>query len=341
MEKLDFTLEELQQLESLLECSAKISNIIDSLYILDITEQKESSQYEIKLQELKQAIDNENKTYQTANLSYQQCLKYSKLLSSQTNISIFDDKAPTSIKHYNNRIFKRVINILITLVQNNPDFHQNIISNSLLIDSNTENTNTIQNSFTKGLSNSFKVQLSLNDDINSMFLSILESYIPQSKYQQELTKVKYTLATTHKSLEQLILENKFNIPNTIYLGSQLMNELFQESQLSYEIIRFAELKTKAKIEINKIIEITDNEYLKDSTKIDSIISNCYLRALLSLMKDEEVENLEQEFKIKTQQPEYLYKHINDQISENMILSCFQSSKYDKKRTRVLTTKTNL
>ena len=340
MERLDFTLEELHQLETLLECSSKISNIIDSLYILDITEQKESSQYEIKLQELKQAIDNENKTYQTANLSYQQCLKYSKLLSSQTNIPIFDDKAPTSIKHYRHRIFKRVINILMTLVQNNSSFHQNIISNSLLIDSNTDNTNTIQNSFTKGLSNSFKVQLSLNDDINSMFLSILESYIPQSEYQQELIKVKYTLATTHKSLEQLILENKFNIPNTIYLGAQLMNELFQESQLSYEIIRFAELKTKTKIEINKIIEITDKEYLKDSIKIDSIISNCYIRALLSLMKDEDIENLEQEFKTKTQQPEYLYKHINDQISENMILSCFQSSKYDKKRTRVLTTKIN-
>ena len=48
MKTLHFNYNELLQLEILLEASAKISNIIDNLYILDINEQKESSQYEIK-----------------------------------------------------------------------------------------------------------------------------------------------------------------------------------------------------------------------------------------------------------------------------------------------------
>ena len=210
MEKLNFNYDELLQLEILLESAAKISSIIDYLYNLDIIGQKESSLYEIKLQELKKAISEEEQKYKNANLSYQQCLKYSKLLSTQTNIPILDDKATNCLTYYNNRIFKRVINILMHSAQNNENFHQNIISNSLLIDSNNEETNSLQNSLTHGLTNSIKVQLSLNDDINSMFLSILESYIPQSKYSEELIKIKYTIATTNKSLEELILGNKFN-----------------------------------------------------------------------------------------------------------------------------------
>lgn len=341
MEKLNFNYDELLQLETLLEASAKISNIIDSLYNLDITGQKESSLYEIKLRELKKAIDDENKAYQNAKLSYQQCLKYSKLLSTQTNISIFDDKATNCLKNYSNRIFKRVINILMNFAQNNEEFHQNIVSNSLLIDSNIEETNPLQNSLIKGLNNSIKVQLFLNDDINSMFLSILESYIPQSEYSEELTKVKYTIATTNKSLEEFILGNKFNIPNSIFCGAQLINELLQESEISYDIIRFAELKTKAQMEINKLIQIKDSAYSSDSTNIESIISSCYLRALLSLMTEEVVIALEKEFKMQIETPEYLYKYLHERISENIILSCFKCFKYDKGKTRILTIKANI
>lgn len=339
MEILDFNYDELLQLEALLESSAKISNIIDNLYILDINGQKESSLYEIKLQELQKAIDDESKIYQNANLEYQQCLKFSKLLSSQTNISIFDDKATNCLTHYSNRIFKRVINILMNFAQTSKEFHQNVISNSLLIDSNTDK-NTPQDSLAQELNNNFKVQISLNNDINSMFLSILESYIAQSEYQKELTKVKYTIATTNKSLEQLILGNKFNIPTIIFIGAQFMNELLLESQLSYDIIGFSELKTKAQMEINKLIQIKDSEYSKESTNIDTIISSCYLRALLSLMKEEDVKNLEKEFEMQTETPEYLYKHLHERISESIIFNCFKSYKYDKGRTRILTSRAN-
>ena len=340
METLHFNYNELLQLEILLEASAKISNIIDNLYILDINEQKESSQYEIKLQELKKAINDETKAYQNANLSYQQCLKFSKLLSSQTNISIFDDKATNCLKYYNNRIFKRVINILMNFVQTSKEFHRNVTSNSLLTESNNYEKTALQDSLSQELNNSFKVQISLNNDINSMFLSILESYIPQSKYPKELTKVKYTIATTNKSLEQLILGNKFNIPTTIFLSAQFMNELLQESQLSYDIIRFAELKTKAQMEINKLIQIKDNEYSKESTNIDSIISSCYLRAIFSLMKEEDVKNLEKEFEMQTETPEYLFNHLHERISENIIFNCLKSFRYDQGRTRILSTKSN-
>ena len=237
--------------------------------------------------------------------------------------------------------FKRVINILMNHVQNNQEFHQSIINNSLLIDTNViDETTSLQDSLTRGLNNSFKVQLSLNNDINSMFLSILESYISQSEYREELIKIKYTIATTNKSLEQLIIGNRFDIPNTIFIGAKFMNELLQESKLSYEIIRFAELKTKAQMEINKLIQIKDSEYSNLSTNIDSIISSCYLRALLSLMSDEDVRNLEKEFELQTEMPEYMYKHLHNQISENIILNCFKSFECDKEKTRILTTKAN-
>ena len=180
--------------------------------------------------------------------------------------------------------------------------------------------------------------MSLDNDITSMFLLLLEDSISESEYEIELIKVKYAIATTHKSLEDLILSNKFNIPNSIFIGAKFMNELLQESELSYEIIRYAGLKNKVQTEINKLIQIPDIKYSSPSTNIDSIISSCYIRALLSLMKDDDVKNIEREFTTQIESPEYLYKHLFDRISENIILSCFKSFKYDKGRARILTIK---
>lgn len=341
MELMGFTIDELSQIESLLQLSTNISNIMDFLYQLEIHGKKDSEEYQQQILELTRAINTENEKYQTLNLTYQQCHKYAKLLSYQTNMPFFDTKPTTSFKNYNNRVVKRIINILITQMMNNKDFHKSIIPETIINQIIKIDNKITEDDFLTSFEHSVKLQATLNGDICCIFLSILEDAIPQRKYKEyreELIKAKYCVATTNKEIEAFLLHCKFSIPKEIYTGTKLTTELLQEENKSYDIIRFAELKSKAQIEINKLLQIKDSDYNNPTTYINSIISSCYLRALLSLMKDDEINDFNQEFHDQIDSHEYLKEHLNDRIGENIIINCFKCFKYDRGRIRILSIK---
>ena len=132
-----------------------------------------------------------------------------------------------------------------------------------------------------GLSHSFKIQMSLDSDINYMFLSLLQDHIESSPYETQLIQVKYCIATTNKELETIFLNHRFQIPKEVFFSSQFINEILQEGKLSFDIARLSSLKPKAQIEINKLLKIPDSDYNNLSTNVNSIISSCYIRAILA------------------------------------------------------------
>lgn len=338
MEIIELNHEELSKLERLLQAASNVSAIIDSLYILEITGKKNSPEYEQKLSTLQKAISFEDQEYEELGINHQECLKFAKLLSAKTNIPIFDIKTSNSFKHYHQRIYKRVINILMSLLQNDEEFHKSILPSSLISEDQKSKMNISDEDMLTGLSHSFRIQMSLDSDINYMFLSLLQDHIDNSLYATQLTQVKYCIATTNKELETIFLNNRFQIPKEVFFSSQFINEILQEGKLSFDIIKLSSLKPKAQIEINKLLKIPDSDYSNLSTNVNSIISSCYIRAILALMNEDEVKRFEQEFIRQIEKPEYLRTHLYDRISENIILSCFKSFQYDKKRTRVLSTK---
>lgn len=333
----NFTIEELSQLEKLLQVSNNVGIIIDKLCILELNNQKDSILYNQTILEFTRLVNIENETYQNANLDYQQCYKFARLLSAQINTEMFDTKPTNSFKNQNNKTIKRVINILISIMQQDKNFNQSIITDEF-IETLSKLTNYItKNDLIQGLEHNIKIQSSLDTDINSIFISILEELITQRIYQQykkELIKAKYCFATSNKELEILLIENKFSIPNIIYINSKIINELLKEEELSYNIIRYTELKIRAQIEINKLLNIKDNEYNNPEKYIHTIISSCYLRALFSLMTSDEINDFNEEFHEQLDKLE----DINNEISEKIIINCFKSFNKDKKRIRILSTK---
>lgn len=340
----NFTIEELSKLERLLQASNNVGNIIDELCTLEINNQKDSIQYEQTLLEFTRLVNIENETYQTTNLDYQQYYKFARLLSTQVNAGIFDTKPTNSFKNYNNRTIKRTINILITIMQQDKSFHKSIIPDEFIEILSRLANNITKNTLIQGIEKNIKVQSSLDTDINSIFLSILEESINKKEYQQykeELIKAKYCIATSNKELEILLLESKFNIPKHIYTNSKIINELLLEGELSYDIIRFTELKVRAQAEINKLLNTKDKEYNNPETYINSIIISCYIRALFSLMTSKEINDFKAELHEKTNSFEYLNEKHNNKISENIIINCFKVFNQDKARIRILSTKSKI
>ena len=336
-----FNIEELSQIESLLQSSTNISEIYDKLCELEINNQKDSQEYEQLLTKLKKEIDEETKKYKDFKLTYKQCMKYAGLLASQAQIHLFDTKISTTLKNYNSRTVRRVLLTLASMIESSEDYQKSIIPKDVLDSILSIAKDIPKEDFIKGFSNNIKINTTLNTDINSVFLSILEEAISgraNKTYRSQLIQAKYCIAFAHRELETLLLPYKFEMTPYVYINSQIVNELLKEGAMSYDITRFVNLKSKASTEINRLLGIKDQEYTNPNVNVNSIITQCYIRALLSLMTGEEVDDFNQEFHDSIESPEYLKTHPTDRISESAIMYCFKCFNRDKGRTRTLSIK---
>ena len=232
---------------------------------------------------------------------------------------------------------------LTNLAETNPNFQKQIIPDEIL--------NTIANlspgikkaNLLTSLNHSQNINQSLSIDINSIFLSILEdaiSYKFNKNIRNKLIEAKYCIIFAHKNLESIMIGYNFNMPPNVYICSKMINEVLKEESASYNIMKFFELKSQAGKEVNYLLAIKDTEYENPETNINSVISQCYLRALLSLMSGEDVDRFNEEFHNEIESEKYLQVHATDRISENAIISCFKLFKQDKGRVRTLSTKSD-
>ena len=136
----------------------------------------------------------------------------------------------------------------------------------------------------------------------------------------------------------MFIGTNFDISDNIYISSKILNELLNEPEISYNFIKRMKLKSTANYNINILLNLTDSDYSDDNTFFNSIIIACQIRALLSLMEGNTVDTFNQEIHDILESPKYLSKHLNDRISENIIISCFKYFKKDREKVRTLSSK---
>ena len=297
MEVYQFNLEDFQSLESLLQLSTDISNIYDKLCELEINNQKDSNIYTNLLEKLKKLVEKETKEYRKKNFTHEQCIKYLKLFESKTEIPCTDNRITISLKYNNHKIIRRIMNNLLDILNENKGFHQMVLENGIEKDISKIIEHITQKDIIKEIEKSSKIQSSLENDIHNIFLSILEESItyPSNKnHKNDLIRAKYCAIFTHKKLESLHIENNFNISNNIYTSSQMINELLQEPEISYKLLKHMRLVSMAKYDINVLLNICDKEYEDSKTSVNAILTACHIRALLSLMEQDDVYTLNQE-----------------------------------------------
>lgn len=343
MNLMQFNKEELIQIESLLQSATDISKIYDRLCELEINNEKESQEYKELIAKLNKAIKEENKKYDDFISSYHQCIKYATLLASKTKFHIFDDQISTTARNYDNRVIRRIIMKLTNIAKSNPNFNKHTIPDEIINTLTKLSPNITKSDFHTSLNHNRNINQSLKNDIQSIFLSILEeaiSYKTNTRIRNQLIKAKYCIIFAHKNLESMMIKYNFNMPSNVYIYSKIMNEVLTKDSLSYDIMKYFELKSQASKEINYLLAIRDPEYDNSETNIDSIISQYYLRALISLMTGEEVDRFNEEFHNEIESEKYLQAHPTDRISENAIMKCFKLFKQDKGRIRTLSTKSD-
>ena len=87
--------------------------------------------------------------------------------------------------------------------------------------------------------------------------------------------------------------------------------------------------------IINLLEIKDNEYTNPNINISSILTECYIRSLLTFLNEDRIKHLNNQFLYLISNPTYLKKYPNNRISIDIITNCFKNIKYDKSKKRTI------
>jgi len=331
----NFTKEELTIIESFIKSSHNIKNIYEKLEQLDINNLKNSQEYIYLINKLKQEINVENNKYKNANLTTEQKTKIIELLASNPNSSRKDNIDTIINQQDNDLITRRVFNILINQTVTNIDYTKNNIPTELLEFINAYNIPINDNKINKEINNYTQIQLAISNDINLVFLSILQDNLnlwKYSQYKNNLLKSFYSTLFINKNIEEQLINNNFNIDNNVYISSKLINDLLKSNSTIYNIISSILVEPQLDSHISNLLKIKDTEYNYPSINIYSILTECYIRSLLTFLTNERVQYLKKKFHYLTVNPTYSKDNRN---SQEIIINCFKNIKQDKSKKRII------
>ena len=330
MELNNFTKEELNIIEKLLTSATIIKNTYDKLYNLEITNKKETNDYNQILNELNEQIKNETNLYKQLNSPTEKNFKIIELLTQSPNFKKTNDIHSIINQDESDIINRRIINNIIYNLIINRNYYN--------INSNNEISNLLKNlginndneQIIKEINNLSQIEITINEDIYMIFLSILQETSEQPKYSSnELKKTIYKTCYINKNIENIILKQKFNISKQIYTSSKLFNDILTTNNKTFKIITNLIVKSQINTHIIELLKITDNKYNNHIEKNKAIINQCYIRSLLTFLTDDDIYKLNDEFHHLIDSPQYLSKKDNNQISEKIIINCFKNINHDR------------
>lgn len=336
----NFTKEELTIIESFIKSSHNIKNIYEKLEQLDINNLKNSQEYIYLINKLKEEINVENNKYKNANLTTEQKIKIIELLASNPNSSRKDNIDTIINQQDNDLITRRVFNILINQTITNIDYTKNNIPTELLEFIKDYNLSINDNKINKEINNYTKIQLAISNDINLVFLSILQDNLnlwKYSQYKNNLLKSFYSTLFINKDIEEQLINNNFNIDNNVYISSKLINDLLNSNSTIYNIISSILVEPQLDSHISNLLKIKDTEYNYPSINIYSILTECYIRSLLTFLTNERVQYLKKQFHYLIINPAYSKDNRN---SQEIIINCFKNIKQDKSKKRIISLNLN-
>lgn len=339
----NFNKEELTIVESFLQVANRINNIYDNLYKLELANKKDSNEYIKELEMLKEALKTENKKYKNANLTVEQKFKIIELLSNTPNSVKNNDINSIINQDDSDKLNRRIINILVNQAVTDKDYSSNAIPKEVFELLEEIGISINHDEISKDINNQSKIELAINNDITLVFLAILQEtslLFKYSNYKNQLQKTIYRASFINKDIENQLIDNKFNIPKNIYTSSKFINDLLKTETYIYNIMLNIIIQTQINSHIITLLEIKDEEYNDPNANISSIINQCYIRALLTFMTDEEIYKLNEQFHELIETPSYLIKHPKDRISEEAIIRCFKNIKYDKAKKRTISLNKN-
>lgn len=318
------SIKEYELLKEILAVTASIQKIYNTLYQLEISNKKDSNEYQTNLDYLDMTLEVEKSLYNQIN----------KDLAEKIYIVInrFLDKQ-------NSEIIRRILNIIsnnfifdeIEVIDLLPDE----ITDSLVID----DLKDLDEEVNQFISGSVEVYKMFRKDILTASLVILKEFVNDEKFEsirKSLIRYKYNLLFKNKDVESVLLANNLDLPDTLSINSQVLAHFYSIEKQEYDSLKEHFCINGVINEIEYLLQKKDDDFKDIKGQILLILKQCLIRGYLLLMEDESIEEVSDEFHSILTDDNYMDEHYEDEKSEKLIIKSLKLAKKDKNKRLVLT-----
>lgn len=282
----------------------EVAECINQIYLklidLEYRNLKDSKEYHETIESLKISIKKENNLYSSSSLPSKLC----KALMAYMMQTKFSKKLPNNIESIVNcedeksMINRRIFTKLQLRIMDDNEEMFNMMPDDIkkYIDSlgNPELTVTLKNS----LPSSVKVYSSLEVDLFSLFLVYVTEYINDKNFisfKEKLITAKYMTSFIEPNMEEISLENIFDVNEETWIKSKLISDFHKVPDEIYNAFRNIFGIETASSQLDSILNVDNYDYYSPQNNIELALRGSILRAALSVISRDTLENLESDF----------------------------------------------
>ena len=302
-----------------------ISDIYKEMYKIEVSENKNSSQYNDLMSSLKEKLDLEKQEYEKYNLTTPKMVEWREyLIKNRLNNNGNNIESVVEL-NYENSLIRRIISALnkkISLskddISNNLDSCEEIITflKKIGID---DADKVVQDSFY------FNEQISrsIYSDLLNAFIYIVNELQKKENYyniKKYLLAIKYHLAYIDNEVEKNLISRNFEIDQNLYINSKVTADLIGIDGNMYELLKDSYNVDVCLYQIYKLLDTGDMIYGDLKESLSSVLRQCLLRASFVLLNDPVIEHINYEFHKHIESKDYLDIHKFDKISRQLLIN---------------------
>lgn len=298
-----------ERTNSLTKTVSSIETLYKKLCELEIKQKKDTFEFSKTLDYLSIALEVENKTIEILNRN--DCGKWIEHFSMQEFYGeMLNDIESLIHQNYNDRISRRIFNMLFYKIMNELDYDDKDNINDDIV------------------SNTVKIDEALKKDRMKFYLIFLNEFINNEEYYDDkkyLIKAKYNAVFINKSIEKYMMLNKFKLPKKTYFSSE---SLASELKIDKDLYRILRNSFGLELAVNQIQEILKEDYSNDT--ILPILRQCLLRTSFLFLDEENLIDLNLDFL------ELLDKnYIDNEVGKQLVIESFNNVCKDRSKTKSL------
>lgn len=267
--------------------------------------------------------------------AYLECEKYDKMqilsiincIRTINNVSKMPTIETLLRGNYENIISRRIINRLANMIleKGSPDdFH---IPAELFDDEDNLKEKLVQ---------TISINKSIEEDALNILLvntNMKANTIFDSNLRSSLNRFKFCLSYVYGNLEKEMIDNNWNVNDSIYLSSKFVSDFFGIGEDTYEEIKNIIGNDIVKAQFNNLFQFKD-----EKSDFELVTRECFLRTGFYLMKEEDIYEFHELFHNYLDHPEETDLDITSKLKTNIISSSFKNITNDKNRHKVVSLK---
>ena len=342
MEKHRINKNDFEFIEELENKAGNIESIYEKMFQLELNGQKGSKEFKNLLGELRAAIIAEKKLYQQPDLDFARIDALAHfILENRTPDDFKKDMYSIINQEHEGKVERRILGKLIS--KNTEDYKgvkeslPGIITGFLGMIGELEGEE-LDEQITQSLATSNILHKSIENDTYNGFLTILREFINDPKYakfREPLLRSKYYLAYINPSLEEGLLNNGFEIPETFYSGAKFAASVTGTNPLALEMMQDVYGFPIAIDALGELLATSDEDLMDYDKATIAILKQCILRSLFLYLSTERIKTLNISFQELLDDDDYKGMHPDGQKSEDLIAECFEAADRDREKQKTL------